>query len=149
MSIEDDVRLLSSVPTLAQLGMDALRVLAIGSETRKLRHNETLFRAGDTADAGYVVQQGAIRVSSQGAGGHQEAVAEPGTLIGELALVIEMPRPSSAVAAADSAVLRISRSMFLRVLEGHPDAARRMRDNLANRLSEAASDMLAAGNKLA
>lgn len=147
MSIEDDVRLLSAVPVLARLGVDALRVLAIGSESRRLRHNETLFRAGDTADAGYVVQHGAIRVS--GEGGRNAVLAEPGTLIGELALLIEMPRPSSAIAAADSTVLRISRNMFLRVLEGHPDAARRMRDDLANRLTEAASDMMVASNKLA
>lgn len=148
MSIEDDVRLLSSVPALARLGMDALRVLAIGSETRRLRLDETLFRAGDTADAGYVVQHGMVRVSSKSDGGRNEVMAEPGTLIGELALLIEMPRPSSATAVTESAVLRISRSMFLRVLEGHPDAARRMRDDLANRLTEAASDMLVASSKL-
>src|SRR5690349_24494540 len=130
MSIEDDVRLLSAVPVLARLGVDALRVLAIGSESRRLRHNEMLFRAGDTADAGYVVQHGAIRVSSESEGGRNEVLAEPGTLIGELALLIEMPRPSSATAVADCTVLRISRNMFLRVLEGHPDAARRMRDDL-------------------
>jgi CRP-like cAMP-binding protein len=148
MSIEDDVKLLASVPTLKLLGIDALRVLAIGSEARRLRRDETLFQAGDTADAGFVVQAGAVRVSSQDAGGYRDVVAGPGTLIGELALVVEMQRPSSAVAIADSSVLRISRSMFQRVLEGHPDAARRLRDDLAGRTSQAASDMMIASGKL-
>lgn len=149
MSIEDDVRLLASVPTLQLLGIDALRVLAIGSETRRVRRDEALFRAGDTSDAGYVVQVGAIRVSSEDEGGYRDVVAGPGTLIGELALLVEMQRPSTAVAISESSVLRVSRSMFQRVLEGHPDAARRLRDELAGRASQAASDMLIAASKLA
>lgn len=149
MSIEDDVNLLASVPTLRLLGIDALRVLAIGSEARRVRREESLFQAGDAADAGFVVQFGAIRVSSQDEGGYRDIVAGPGALIGELALLVEMQRPSSAVAIADSSVLRISRSMFQRVLEGHPDAARRLRDDLAGRTSQAASDMMIASGKLA
>jgi CRP-like cAMP-binding protein len=148
MSIEDDVNLLASVPTLRLLGIDALRVLAIGSESRRLRRDETLFRAGDTADAGYVVQYGSLKVSTQDAGGYRDAVVGPGTLIGELALLVEMQRPSTAKAVEESSVLRISRSMFLRVLEGHPDAARRLRDDLASRTSQAASDLMIASGKL-
>lgn len=149
MSIEDDVNLLTSVPTLKLLGIEALRVLAIGSETRRVRRDEALFRAGDTADAGFVVRSGAIRVSSEDAGGYRDVMAGPGTLIGELALLVEMQRPSMAVAVAESSVLRISRSMFQRVLEGHPDAARRLRDDLAERTSQAASDLMIASGKLA
>src|SRR5215207_5273946 len=105
MSIEDDVKLLAGVPTLKLLGIEALRVLAIGSEARRVRRDEALFHAGDTSDAGFVVQSGAIRVSSQDAGGYRDVVAGPGTLIGELALLVEMQRPSTAVAIADSLVL--------------------------------------------
>lgn len=148
MSIEDDVNLLASVPTLRLLGIDALRVLAIGSESRRLRREETLFRTGDTADAGYVVQYGLLKVSTQDAGGYRDMVVGPGTLIGELALLIEMQRPSTAMAVEESSVLRISRSMFQRVLEGHPDAARRLRDDLASRTSQAASDLMIASGKL-
>ena len=147
MSIEDDVRLLERVPTLRLLGIEALRVLAIGSETRNLRRDEILFQAGDTADAGFVVQTGTVRVSSDDGGPH-DIVAEPGILIGELALLIEMQRPSSAVALADSSVIRISRSLFQRVLEGHPDSAERLRDDLAARNSRAAGDMMLAARKL-
>lgn len=148
MSIEDDVTLLSSVPTLAQLGMDAICVLAIGSEAKRLRNNETLFRMGDTSDAGYVVQSGAVRVSSYGDGGTHDVIANPGALIGELALLLEMQRPSTAVAIAETIVLRISRSMFLRVLEGHPDAAQRMRDELAARITQSTGEMSAVTRKL-
>ena len=67
MSIDDDVALLERVPTLRLLGRDSLRMLAIGSEQRNFAQGDLLFRAGDDADAGYVVQRGAFRIED-GAG---------------------------------------------------------------------------------
>ena len=145
MSIEDDVALLERVPTLRLLGATALRMLAIGSEQRGFARGDVLFNAGDEADAGFVVQRGAFRVED-GAGA--EMIAGPGALIGELALIKAMPRPSSATAIEHSAVIRIARSLFQRVLESDPAAARRLRDDFANRTSQIASDILMAGAKL-
>jgi CRP-like cAMP-binding protein len=144
MSIEDDVALLERVPTLRLLGNTALRMLAIGSEQRDFACGDQLFNAGDEADAGYVVQRGAFRVEDGGA----EIVAGPGALIGELALIVSMQRPSSAVAIEHSSVIRVARSLFQRVLESDPAAARRLRDELATRTSQLASDILMAGAKL-
>ena len=144
MSIEDDVALLERVPTLRLLGNAALRMLAIGSEQRDFARGDFLFNTGDEADAGYIVQQGAFRVEDSGA----EIIAGPGSLIGELALIVAMKRPSTANALERSSVIRISRSLFQRVLESDPAAARRLRDELASRTSQLASDILMAGAKL-
>jgi len=145
MSIEDDVALLERVPTLRLLGVAALRMLAIGSEQRDVARGATLFNAGDEADAGFIVQRGAFRVED---GGGAAIVAGPGALIGELALIAAMRRPSTAIALEDSSVIRIARSLFRRVLESDPAAARRLRDEVANRTSQIASDILIAGAKL-
>ena len=145
MSIEDDVALLERVPTLRLLGMAALRMLAIGSEQRDVARGDALFNAGDDADAGFVVQRGAFRIED---GGGAAIVAGPGALIGELALITAMQRPSSAIALEHSSVIRVARSLFQRVLESDPAAARRLRDEFANRTSQIASDILMAGAKL-
>jgi CRP-like cAMP-binding protein len=145
MSIDDDVALLERVPTLRLLGRESLRMLAIGSEQRTIYSNEYLFRQGEEADSGFIVQRGAFRVDD-GAGA--QTVAGPGTLIGELALVVAMQRPSSATAMENSTVIRIARSLFQRVLESDPAAARRLRDEFAARTSQLASDILMAGAKL-
>ena len=144
MSIDDDVALLERVPTLRLLGNAALRMLAIGSEQRDFARGDFLFKAGDEADAGYIVQRGSFRVEDSGA----EIVAGPGALIGELALIVAMRRPCSAVAVEHSTVVRLARSLFQRVLESDPAAARRLRDELATRTSQLASDILIAGAKL-
>jgi CRP-like cAMP-binding protein len=145
MSIEDDVALLERVPTLRLLGTTALRMLAIGSEQRIIASGDVLFRTGDDADAGYIVQRGAFSVED---GGSAEAIASPGALIGELALIKAMRRPSTATAVEYSSVIRIPRSLFQRVLESDPAAARRLRDEFATRTSQIARDMLKAGAKL-
>ena len=145
MSIEDDVALLERVPTLRLLGATALRMLAIGSEQRDFARGDLLFNEGDDADAGFIVQRGAFRIEN---GGGAEIVAGPGALIGELALVVAMQRPSTATALEHCSVIRVARSLFQRVLESDPDAARRLRDEFAGRTSQIASDMLMAGAKL-
>jgi CRP-like cAMP-binding protein len=47
-----------------------------------------------------------------------------------------------------STVVRLSRSLFQRVLESDPAAAVRLRDAFANRANQIASDILTAGAKL-
>jgi CRP-like cAMP-binding protein len=145
MSIEDDVVILERVPTLRLLGGAALRMVAIGSEQRDIIRGDLLFKQGDDADSGFVVQRGAFRIDD-GAGA--ETTAGPGTLIGELALVVPMKRPASATALEYSSVIRITRSLFQRVLESDPAAAVRLRDEFAVRSSQIASDILIAGAKL-
>jgi CRP-like cAMP-binding protein len=145
MSIEDDVALLERVPTLRLLGTTALRMLAIGSEQRNVARGDVLFNAGDEADAGFIVQRGAFRIED-GAGA--EVIAGTGALIGELALITAMQRPSTATALEHASVIRVARSLFQRVLESDPAAARRLRDEFANRTSQIASDILMAGAKL-
>src|SRR5579872_1111128 len=145
MSIEDDLALLERVPTLRLLGAAALRMLAIGSEQRVFSRDAVLFYVGEEADSGFVVQHGTLRIED---GRGAALVAGPGALIGELALITAMRRPSTATAIEDTSVIRIARSLFQRVLESDPAAARRLRDELANRTSQIASDILMAGAKL-
>jgi len=145
MSIDDDVALLECVPTLRLLGRESLRMLAIGSEQKEVPQGDFLFQQGDDADSGFVVARGSFRVYD-GAGA--EMTVGPGALLGELALVVRMRRPSSATALEYATVIRISRGLFQRVLESDPSAARRLRDEFVNRTSQIASDILIAGGKL-
>ena len=140
MGIEDDILFIERVPTLRALGRDALRILAIGAESRYVHKGEVLFMAGETADGGYVVQEGSFRLegASKQAG---ELIAGPGTLLGELALICEIRRPATATASEPSTVIRISRSLFLKMLEGYPHAALVLRDQIVTRAQQALKEM--------
>ncbi len=134
MTIEDDIAILSRVPTFAKLGFSALQIVAIGSESQHLAEGEILFRAGETTDAGYVVQEGSLKLTPDDPRWSGPSVTfGPGALIGELALVTETVCSATAIAHEPTTVMRISRSLFRKVLEGFPNAARVMRDRFAAR----------------
>jgi CRP-like cAMP-binding protein len=140
MSIEDDIIFLEKVPTFALLGRPAVRILAIGTETKYVPGGEVLFKTGDAADCGYVIQDGSLRLKQERAGATEEITVGPGVLLGELALLIETTRPVTATAVEPSHVVRVSRSLFLKMLEGFPDAASRLRDHMATRADDTAKD---------
>jgi CRP-like cAMP-binding protein len=140
VSIEDDIAFLERVPALSILGRDALRILAIGSESRYVHEGSALFGEGEDADSAFVVQEGSFDLVSEKSA-LAPAEAGPGTLIGELALLTETKRPAAAIAREPSSVVRIPRQLFLKMLEGYPDAAVRMRDALATRVNQAAGEL--------
>jgi CRP-like cAMP-binding protein len=142
MSVEDDIALLESIPSFGLLGRPALRLLAMGAESRELQRGDVLFQSGDEADCGYVVQKGslALQVGASEVS-DQEVILGPGTLLGELALVIDTVRPATAMAVEPLTVIRISRSLFLKMLDGFPDSARRLRDHIAARAEQTAYEM--------
>ena len=63
MTIEDDIAFFERVPTLNLLGRQALRILAIGAQSRYVHGGEVLFNAGEEADGGFVVQEGRFRLA--------------------------------------------------------------------------------------
>jgi CRP-like cAMP-binding protein len=141
MAIEDDINFFEKVPTLSMLGRGALRILAIGAESRYVHSGETLFAVGDDANGGYVVQEGSFRLSPRGGDPAKSIRVGIGTLLGELALFTETMRPVTATALEPSTVLCIPRPLFLKMLDGYPDAAVRLREILAARTDESERDL--------
>ena len=141
MSLDDDISFFEQVPTLAVLGKNALRVLAIGAESRSVPSGSVLFYAGELADGGYIVQHGAILLEPGTPLEGKEKIVGPGTLIGELALLTDMVSPATAIAKEPTTVIRISRNLFRKMLEGYPAAAKKLHDVMAERLVEWTSEL--------
>jgi CRP-like cAMP-binding protein len=141
MTIEDDIAFFERVPTLNMLGRAALRILAIGAENRYVHSGEVLFNAGDPADCGFVIQEGAFNLTARQSQGGDSLVVGRGTLLGELALLTETVRPATAIANEPSTVLRIPRSLFLKMLEGYPEAAEKLREIIATRADESTREI--------
>jgi CRP-like cAMP-binding protein len=147
MGLESDIAFFERVPILAALGKQALRVLAIGAETRHLASGAVLFYAGEPADGGYIVQEGSLSLETEDARSH-ESTAGPGTLLGELALLTDTTSPVTAIAAEPTVVVRISRGLFRKMLEGYPAAAMRLRDEISARAGDWAQELTRVKEKL-
>ena len=147
MGLEDDIAFFERVPTLAVLGKQALRVLAIGAETRHLQSGAVLFYAGEPTDGGYIVQEGSLVVEPETSQGAEYTVG-PGTLLGELALLTDTTSPVTAIAREPTVLIRISRGLFRKMLEGYPAAALRLRDEMAGRLGDWTQDLAGVQRRL-
>src|SRR6204780_3307066 len=140
MTIEDDIAFLERIPILRRLGTAALPILPIGAESYDVQAGQVLFTSGEAADGAYVVRRGSFSLQTERAN-EPEVIAGPASLLGESALFAETKRPATARAREDSTVLRISRSMFLRMLEGFPDAAERLRELFMSRADQWAREI--------
>jgi CRP-like cAMP-binding protein len=134
MGLEEDIAFFERVPPLAALGKQALRILAIGAETRHLQSGAVLFYAGELADGGYVVQEGSLLLEPGTLAEGNEITVGPGTLIGELALLTNTVCQATAIAKEPTVVVRIPRNLFRKMLEGYPAAAEKLRDTMTERL---------------
>jgi CRP-like cAMP-binding protein len=135
MTVEDDIIFFERVPTLGLLGRQALRILAIGAETRYVHPGEVLFNAGAPAEGAYIVQEGRFQLSLDGSG-EKPVVVGPYALLGEVALFTDAKRPVTATALEPATVLHIPRPLFLKMLHSFPSSARKLREVFATRLDE-------------
>jgi len=112
--------------------------------TQRLEPGTVLFREGDPVGPMYVVLEGSARVL---VAGHVVEMAGPGTLLGEIALIDDLPRTATVVAIAPCRVLPIGRPEFDLLVREKPEFARHVMKVLVQRLrrmNELFSEMKAA-----
>ncbi|NGN42034.1 cyclic nucleotide-binding domain-containing protein [Mesorhizobium sp. CGMCC 1.15528] len=124
MALDDDIRILSGVGLFEGFSQEQLRLLAFGAEPMRLPAERKLFLEEDEADSAYIVVKGSIVLFREDDPKRTPiAVVKPGSILGELALIADTRRLTSAAAATDSEVLRLNRKMFHRILGEYPDLA--------------------------
>ncbi|MDO6965017.1 cyclic nucleotide-binding domain-containing protein [Rhizobium alvei] len=134
MALKDDIVLLAKLPIFDGVSEEHLRLLAFGAERRKLEKGHVLFREGAAADSAFIVLSGHLRLSRHTTQGEKPIdEAGPGTILSEIAMISEADRHFTATASVESEVMRITRTLFRRMLEEYPDIAaamqRRLREN--------------------
>jgi len=134
MSLDDDIAFFRRVPLFSALDKEALRILAIGAETRAVQTGSVLFYAGELADGGYLVHEGTLLLEPGSFAEGKDVSVGTGTLIGEMALLTDMVWQATAIAQEPVTVLRLPRTLFRKMLEGYPAAAVALRDLIAKRL---------------
>ncbi len=135
MALDDDIRILSTVGLFEGFTAEQLRLLAFGAENTRLPADRKLYREEDEADSAYVVISGRIVLYREADDGRIViGSAGPGAILGELALIADTKRLTSASTDTDSEVLRLNRKMFRRILEEYPDLAILLHRRIADEL---------------
>jgi uncharacterized membrane protein YdfJ with MMPL/SSD domain len=112
------------------------RIVAIMGSLVPVRAGERLWRAGDPADALYVVIDGKLRASLPREGGARElAVHGRGDLLGEVGL-IQHARSADVDALEDGRLLRLGQEHFAQLSRRYPRIAAQVLRNLSEVLAE-------------
>lgn len=132
--------ILSRVDLFSTLNKKELQEIAKNCQERTFSAGSTLFSQGDPGVALYVLTQGNVRISQANNPDRVEEVignAGVGEVLGEMALLDELPRSATVVAAEDVTVLVLPVWEFRGILRSHPDITLKLLAALSRRLRKA------------
>jgi len=127
---------LERIPLFSKLNESSMQSLARASRFRQVEKGEVLFFPSDQAEQVYVVRSGDISIMLNSPDGRDMVIDESraGDLFGELGVLTNKNRSTSAIARKKSEFLVIPSQVFLSVVDSDPQFARRMLDHTAKRL---------------
>ena len=120
---EVEVRLLSRVPIFHRLSPPQIAALSRLVATERFSAGELIVREGEPGDKLYLVTDGRVEVTVDGAAGRARRLAElrEGDYFGEVALLRDAPRVASVRALSPVSALVIARQPFLALLQANPE----------------------------
>lgn len=135
MSLNEEVEALRSVPLFAKIEPSKLKLLAFTSERLTFPAGQELFHQGDPGDAAYIILDGQADVVVDTPNG-EFAVAKVGKndFVGEIAILIDVPRTATIRAETELTTLAITKDLFFRLISEFPDMAVEIMRELAHRL---------------
>ena len=136
MSLKEEYELLRRVPYFAEIEPAKLKLLAFMSERVAFDPGKRLFRQGDPGDAAYLIIAGEAEVSAETPTGPLVlATLGANEIVGEMAILGNVPRAATVSAKGRLITLRISKEPFMRMVREFPSMAVAMMQELAARLA--------------
>lgn len=150
MSLTEEVELLRNIPLFAKIEPAKLKLLAFTSERLSFDSGEELFNQGDDGDAAYIVISGSADVVvSTEAGPLTVATLGRNDIVGEIAILCDVPRTATVRATEPLEALRISKDLFFRLIKEFPEIAIQIMRELAERLERTTAQLREAMNRKA
>ena len=133
---------LAHVDLFAGLDRKELRVLGNSCHERKFAAGSMLMQQGDTGAVLFVITQGKVKITQ--AVHHDRAEEDLGTagagdVLGEMALLDDLPRSATVTAVDDVTVLILPIWDFRTILHSQPDISVKLLATLSHRLRKAES----------
>ena len=149
MSLNEEVELLRNIPLFAKIEPSKLKLLAFTSERLTFKAGDVLFRQGDMGDAAYILIEGKAEVAVETPKGPLK-VASLGKndLVGEIAILCDVPRTATVTAETEVVALRVTKDLFFRLVTEFPQIAIEIMRELAHRLERTTGDLREISAKL-
>ena len=111
--------LVRSLPIFSPLPAPAVERITASLERLELPSGTTLIREGEPGDRFYILAEGEVEVLAQG---RRLAVRHGVDVLGEIALLRDVPRTATVVATTSLVLYALDREPFLEAVTGHPMA---------------------------
>ncbi|WP_417828899.1 ABC transporter transmembrane domain-containing protein [Thalassospira sp.] len=136
--IDQEVRLLRTIPLFAGLDPSVVKLLAFTSPRLTFKHGEILVKQGDPGDAAYVVisGRGEIWLTTDENQTLKLRDVHPKEVIGEIALLVDAPRSATIRAVEDMTVLKLDKAEFLGLVRQDQAVSNQLIRVLAERLDQ-------------
>ena len=135
MSIDEEVEILRRIPIFAKIYPAKLKLMAFASERVTYKPGQALFRQGERGEAAFIVLQGTADVLIDGSAGPlRVASLSENEIIGEIAILCDVPRTATVKARTELVALVISKDLFFRMINEFPQMAVEIMRELAQRL---------------
>jgi CRP-like cAMP-binding protein len=135
MMLQQEVQLLRQVPLFAKIDPSRLKLLAFTSDRLVFAKDDVLFRQGEAGDAAYLLLSGAAEVSIDTPNGPLVvATIDEHEIVGEIAILCDIPRTATVRAKDEVVALRIAKERFFTLIDEFPEMAVEMMRELARRL---------------
>ena len=145
MSIEQEVEILRQIPLFANIDTAKLKLMCFASERLTYKNGQTLFHQGDPGDSAYIVLDGEAEVIAETpAGPVSVAMLGRNDIIGEIAILCDVPRTASVKAAGELVTLKITKDLFFRMVTDFPEMGLEIMRVLAHRLEHTTAQLSAA-----
>ncbi|MBC8792216.1 MAG: cyclic nucleotide-binding protein [Tagaea sp. CACIAM 22H2] len=137
MSIKEETDALKRIPLFAKLDPAKLKLLAFMSQRLTYEPGQAIFSQGDAGDAAYIVLEGEAAVLIDTNSGPTE-IARTGKheIVGEIAILCEVPRTATVRAAGDNSLvcLKIEKDDFMALVNEFPSMGLEIMRELARRI---------------
>jgi len=137
VSLEQEVDLLRRIPIFAKIAPAKLKLLAFTSERIAYSPGQIIFSQGEMGDAAYIIVEGEAEVFVKGSNGDVKVASlGPNDIVGEIAILCDVPRTASVRASSRLVTLRISKDLFFQLVNEFPQMAVEIMRELAHRLEK-------------
>ena len=136
------MELLRNIPLFSKIEPSKLKLLAFTSERLTYGDGQDLVVQGDIGDSAYIIVAGTADVIVQTPDGPL-TVASVGKndIIGEIAILCDVPRTATVRASSEVTTLRISKELFFQLVNEFPQMAVEIMRELASRLDRTTAQL--------
>ena len=147
--LNSKIELLQLVPLFAGLSADELDAIATAGEKRYFEAGENLITQGEKGDTAFFILTGKASCTRNEKGQVLKDDLLPGTLAGELAMLVETVHAVTVTASGRLRALALPRKAFRSVMEAKPRIAKNIAERLLIRLHSLAAELREVDGKLA